>query len=229
MAQDCLLKASRRTALPLSGPLSHRINSSSSGLRRKESSPVLWQHGSPAQGAAVGGEARMPRPAKRATVGTYNQRESTDKPKTVQQQNWPLLGARLACLHPRNGLLLAPTTRDRQRINPKLHNSKIGSIGTYHKRESTDKPETGPRQTWPLLWARLACLDPRNGLLLAPTTRDSRRINPKLYNSKMSPWCLPVTGNPVLQAALSRPVCAAERGAYPRICLEPGRSPLKLY
>ena len=31
---------------------------------------------------------------------------------------------------------------------------------------------------------RLACLDPRNGLLLAPKTRESQQINPKLYNSK---------------------------------------------
>ena len=75
----------------------------------------------------------MPRPAKRATVGTYHQKESTDTRKTVQQQNWPLLGAGLAGLDPRNGLLLAPTTRDSQRINPKLYNCKIGSVGTYHK------------------------------------------------------------------------------------------------
>ena len=127
----------------------------------------------------------MPRPAKRATVGAHHQRESTDKLKTLHQQNWPLLGPRLACLDPRNGLLLAPTTRDSQRINPKLYNSKIGSVGTYHQRESTDKPKPGQQQNWPLLGAGLACPDPRNGLLLAPTTRDSQRINPRLYNSKI--------------------------------------------
>ena len=165
--------------------MSHRLPLLQGGLRSTDSFSVLWQHGSPSQGAAVGGEARMPRPAKRAIVGTYHQRESTDKPKTVQQQNWPLLGAGIACLDPRNGLLLAPTARDSQRINPKLYNSNIGSVGTYHKRWSTDKPETGQRQTWPLLWERLACLDPRNGLLLAPTTRDSQRINPKLHNSNL--------------------------------------------
>ena len=41
------------------------------------------------------------------------------------------------------------------------------------------------------------------------------------WSFPLSPWCLPVTGNPVLQAALSRPVCAAPTPGFASIWAVP--------